>query len=144
MGKKYLKPEEVRAESLTYELAVLNALSNIQRLIPTIMDKDRYTDWYSLEASIMGLDAMVAPYYHEEYLADRTTIKSKIRNARKGFNKQDYMEAMAEWIHLIVKRFGQVNILPAIRVTQTAVPTTKMKPPKESEKDAEDATVDKE
>ena len=133
--KKYLKPEDVRAESLTYEITVLNALMNIQRLIPTIMESHRYEAWYALEAAIMGLDAMVAPYYHEEYTGKQKALKEKIKKARDKYNKQEYMEALADWVQLIVQRFGQVNILPAIRVTQTAEPTTKIKPGKDSEKD---------
>ncbi len=114
---EYIKPQDVRSESLTFQIAVITSLMNIQRLIPTVMLKRRHTEWFELEAAIIGLHAMLAPYYDQTYKDKVTEFKEKLGEVRDEYKQVEYMWILAEWIEEIIKRFGQVDILPPARIT---------------------------
>ena len=114
---RYTKPQDVRSESLTFQIAVITALMNIQKLIPNVMLKRRHTEWFELEAAVIGLHAMLAPYYDSNYKAKVTEFKEKLGKVRDEYKQVEYMWILADWIEEIIKRFGQVDILPPARIT---------------------------
>jgi len=116
--KSFTKPEDVRGESLTFEILVLDTMKNVEHLFPEVMKERELTQWFRLEAAIMGLDALVAPYYDETYTEKVNAIKHKLDRMRNSYDRVKYICYCREWLQEIVKRFGVIAMLPKPRKTQ--------------------------
>jgi len=120
----YIAPEDVRKESMSFEILVMKTMDRIAKLASEVMSEEEHGKWFALEAEIMVLESFLRPYYNDEYVKATDEIKKKIDKVigktRGKYKKVRYMRLLAQWLQEIVRRFGYVDILPAIKVTLLA------------------------
>jgi len=120
--QKTVAQGDIRNSPMTLQQTVLDIIELMFSITPGIIKSPNKNDWVVIEAFLLGLDSLLAPYveeWREEYSDSIREIRELSKTAYQG-DRQKFVRLMyGRFFRTIVREFGNPNIalLPVPRET---------------------------
>lgn len=115
-----MSAEDIRGDSNIYQRMIIFCLNRLHEQTYKSTLNNNWKEVRALEASIRMLHAYVAPYYGEDYNGEIKKIEKKLEELGELEVSMKKIKVYQKWVEAIVKRFGEFQILPPIKVAWKA------------------------